>query len=52
MSDALDVMGMSHANLNEVEAFHRVEPDKPLVMTECCSCCNQVPVTPSTELVS
>ena len=41
MSDALDVMGMSHANLETVQAFHDVEPDKPLAMTECCSCQNQ-----------
>ena len=37
MSDALDVMGMSHAGANAVNAFHQMEPDKPLAMTECCS---------------
>ena len=41
MSDALDVMGMSHASSAKVEAFHQMEPDKPLAMTECCSCQNQ-----------
>ena len=41
MSDALDVMGMSHASSQNLETFHAVEPDKPLVMTECCSCENQ-----------
>jgi len=38
MSDALDVMGFSHANYNDVLAFHEAEPQKPLVMSECCSC--------------
>ena len=37
----LDVMGMSHANSAKVAAFHQMEPDKPLAMTECCSCQNQ-----------
>ena len=41
MSDALDVMGMSHAGGNDVAAFHEREPGKPLAMTECCSCENQ-----------
>jgi hypothetical protein len=41
MSDALDVMGMSHASSQKVHAFHQLEPDKPLAMTECCSCQNQ-----------
>ena len=41
MSDALDVMGMSHASSSSVRAFHEMEPDKPLAMTECCSCQNQ-----------
>jgi beta-galactosidase/beta-glucuronidase len=41
MSDALDVMGMSHASSQAVAAFHEIEPDKPLAMTECCSCQNQ-----------
>lgn len=41
MSDALDVMGMSHASSSSVQAFHEMEPDKPLAMTECCSCQNQ-----------
>ena len=38
MSDALDVMGFSHASYNDVLTFHEAEPDKPLVMSECCSC--------------
>lgn len=41
MSDALDVMGMSHASSAKVALFHEMEPDKPLAMTECCSCQNQ-----------
>ena len=41
LSDALDVMGMSHASSENLAAFHAVEPEKPLVMTECCSCQNQ-----------
>lgn len=41
MSDAMDVMGMSHASAQKVGAFHQAEPDKPLAMTECCSCQNQ-----------
>lgn len=31
-------MGMSHASYNSALAFHMQEPNKPLVMTECCSC--------------
>ena len=38
MSDALDVMGFSHASYADVLAFHQAEPQKPLVMSECCSC--------------
>ena len=38
MSDALDVMGFSHDSFDTISAFHRAEPGKPLVMTECCSC--------------
>ena len=41
MSTALDVMGCSHCNGNDMETFHRKEPAKPLVMTECCSCESQ-----------
>ena len=41
MSDALDVMGMSHSRSEAVALFHEMEPDKPLAMTECCSCENQ-----------
>ena len=35
MSDALDVMGMSHESSEKVALFHELEPDKPLAMTEC-----------------
>ena len=38
MSDALDVMGFSHDSYETIYAFHKAEPGKPLVMTECCSC--------------
>lgn len=38
MSIELDVMGLSHAGSNTIDAFHNAEPDKPLVATECCSC--------------
>jgi len=41
MSTALDVMGCSHCNSNDMERFHQKEPSKPLVMTECCSCESQ-----------
>jgi hypothetical protein len=41
MSDALDVMGMSHASSDNLATFHAVEPEKPVVMTECCSCQSQ-----------
>jgi hypothetical protein len=33
MSDALDVMGMSHVNAQKLLAFHEREPTKPLVGT-------------------
>ena len=38
MSDAIDIMGMSHASSSSVFAFHEREPQKPLMMSECCSC--------------
>lgn len=41
MSTALDVMGCSHCNRDDMLKFHIKEPQKPLVMTECCSCENQ-----------
>jgi hypothetical protein len=41
MSTALDVMGCSHCNRNDMLTYHIKEPTKPLVMTECCSCLNQ-----------
>ena len=41
MSTALDVMGCSHCNRNDMLTYHIKEPTKPLVMTECCSCENQ-----------
>ena len=41
MSVALDVMGCSHCNANDMETFHVKQPLKPLVMTECCSCESQ-----------
>ena len=41
MSDALDVMGTSHVSYEQLFEFHRTEPGKSLVMTECCSCQTQ-----------
>lgn len=41
ISDVLDVMGMSHVGADDLVKFHAIEPEKPLVMTECCSCQNQ-----------
>jgi beta-galactosidase/beta-glucuronidase len=38
MSDVLDVMGFSHASYESIANFHELEPMKPLVMSECCSC--------------
>ena len=38
MSAALDVMGFSHAGSKDVATYHELQPEKPLVMTECCSC--------------
>ena len=38
MSDALDIMGMSHASSESVSVFHEREPSRPLMMSECCSC--------------
>lgn len=38
MSDALDLMGFSHAATGTISQFHQMEPAKPLVMSECCSC--------------
>lgn len=38
MSAILDIMGFSHAGDTDILAFHQQEPQKPLVMSECCSC--------------
>lgn len=38
MSDALDIMGFSHASGEVIAAFHEREPARPLMMSECCSC--------------
>ena len=38
MSDALDLMGFSHASAQNIADFHDMEPAKPLMMSECCSC--------------
>jgi hypothetical protein len=41
ISELFDVMGMSHQSASTLATFHEVEPFKPLVMTECCSCATQ-----------
>ena len=38
ISKMLDVMGMSHQTGAALETWHAAEPDKLVVMTECCSC--------------
>lgn len=38
VSDVLDVMGCSHCSTSTINAFHALEPTKPYVMSECCSC--------------
>ena len=34
----MQVMGFSHADAATVANFHKNDPTKPLVMSECCSC--------------
>jgi hypothetical protein len=38
MSALLDVMGFSHAGSDTIDKFHRLQPQTPTAMTECCSC--------------
>ena len=38
ISKMLDVMGMSHQTSAVLDRWHEEEPDKLVVMTECCSC--------------
>ena len=38
LSNMLDVMGMSHQGTKQVNSWHDAEPNKLVVMTECCSC--------------
>lgn len=38
IADMYDVMGMSHQQTAKLDVWHASEPDKLVVMTECCSC--------------
>lgn len=38
---SLDVQGMSHKNGQTMDTFHKNNPNKPLVSSECCSCLSQ-----------
>ena len=41
LSQMVDVMGMSHQKTDKLVDWHAAEPDKLVVMTECCSCPTQ-----------
>lgn len=41
MEVAIDVMGLSHPGMNNIQDFHNHMPTKPLAVTECCSCGSQ-----------
>ena len=38
---SLDVQGLSHKHTEEFVAFHKANPHKPTVASECCSCLSQ-----------
>merc|ERR1711871_873054 len=38
---SLDVQGMSHKDGDTMDNFHKNNPNKPLVSSECCSCLSQ-----------
>lgn len=38
---SLDVQGMSHKNGGVMDMFHKNNPNKPIVSSECCSCLSQ-----------
>jgi hypothetical protein len=39
--DSLDVQGFSHSGNSTFEDFHKKNPNKPSVLSECCSCTSQ-----------
>jgi hypothetical protein len=39
--DSLDVQGFSHSKNGTFEKFHKENPNKPSVLSECCSCTSQ-----------
>jgi hypothetical protein len=38
---SLDVQGMSHKHGDVMDTFHKANPKKPIVSSECCSCLSQ-----------
>ena len=38
LSNTIDVQGFSHQNRAKAESCHKALPDKPIFMSECCSC--------------
>ena len=47
--DSIDVQGMSHAKTPDFVAFHKANPTKPSVLSECCSCSTERAVDRSTD---
>ena len=40
-TSALDVQGFSHKHTDDFVTFHKLNPTKPMVASECCSCMSQ-----------
>ena len=38
LSNTIDVQGFSHQNRAKAESCHKALPNKPIFMSECCSC--------------